>query len=93
MQLEEAVLFSYVVSLEQSVSLGTAKPHSCFGTVANPIAMMTREHDAAGSLMARRAKPGGAGKCLRVNGGDRIARCVSAGAKGNARGSVGGTAE
>ena len=49
---EEAVLFPYVVSLEQSVSLGTDKPHSCFGTVANPIAMMTREHDAAGSLLA-----------------------------------------
>ena len=49
---EEAVLFPYVASLEQSVSLGTAKPHSCFGTVANPIAMMTREHAAAGSLMA-----------------------------------------
>ena len=49
---EEAVLFPYVAGLEQSVSLGTAKPHSCFGTVANPIAMMTREHDAAGTLMA-----------------------------------------
>jgi regulator of cell morphogenesis and NO signaling len=49
---EEAVLFPYVASLEKSVSLGTAKPHSCFGTVANPIAMMTREHDAAGTLMA-----------------------------------------
>ena len=49
---EEAVLFPYVASLEQSVSLGTAKPQSCFGTVANPIAMMTREHDAAGGLLA-----------------------------------------
>jgi len=49
---EEAVLFPYVTSLEQSVSAGMAKPHSCFGTVANPIAMMTREHDAAGTLTA-----------------------------------------
>jgi regulator of cell morphogenesis and NO signaling len=49
---EETVLFPYVANLEQSVSLGTAKPQSCFGTVANPIAMMTREHDAAGTLMA-----------------------------------------
>jgi regulator of cell morphogenesis and NO signaling len=49
---EEAVLFPYVTSLERSKSLGTAKPHSCFETVANPIAMMTREHDAAGTLMA-----------------------------------------
>ena len=49
---EEALLFPYVASLEYSLSIGTAKPHSCFGTVANPIAMMTREHDAAGTLMA-----------------------------------------
>jgi regulator of cell morphogenesis and NO signaling len=49
---EEVVLFPYVASLERSKSLGKAKPHSCFGTVANPIAMMTREHDAAGTLMA-----------------------------------------
>src|SRR5664280_1756420 len=46
---EEAVLFPYVASLEQSISLGTARPQTCFGTVANPIAMMTREHDAAGT--------------------------------------------
>jgi regulator of cell morphogenesis and NO signaling len=49
---EEAVLFPYIASLEQSMSIGTPKPHSCFGTVANPIAMMTQEHDAAGTLIA-----------------------------------------
>jgi regulator of cell morphogenesis and NO signaling len=49
---EEAILFPYIASLEQSLAHGTAKPHSCFGTVANPIAMMTREHDAAGNLLA-----------------------------------------
>ncbi len=49
---EEVVLFPYVAGFEQSLSLGTPKPKSCFGAVANPIAMMTREHDAAGSLMA-----------------------------------------
>ena len=49
---EETVLFPYIAALEQSVSVGTPKPHSCFGTVANPIAMMTQEHDAAGSLIA-----------------------------------------
>ncbi len=49
---EEAVLFPYIAALEQSVSIGTPKPRSCFGTVANPIAMMTQEHDAAGSLIA-----------------------------------------
>jgi len=50
---EEAVLFPYITSLEQSASLGTAKPRSGFGTVANPIATMTQEHDAAGALMAK----------------------------------------
>lgn len=49
---EEAVLFPFIASLEQSVSLGTPKPKSCFGTVSNPIAMMTQEHDAAGTLLA-----------------------------------------
>jgi regulator of cell morphogenesis and NO signaling len=49
---EEIILFPYVVGLEQSVSKGTAKPHGCFGTVASPIAMMTQEHDIAGSLLA-----------------------------------------
>jgi regulator of cell morphogenesis and NO signaling len=49
---EEAVLFPYVAGLEQFLSGGAARPHSCFGTVANPIAMMTQEHDAAGTLIA-----------------------------------------
>ncbi len=49
---EEAVLFPYIAALEQSVSIGTTHPRSCFGTVANPIAMMMQEHDAAGSLIA-----------------------------------------
>jgi len=49
---EESILFPYIALLEQSVPLGTARPESCFGTVANPIAMMTQEHDAAGGLLA-----------------------------------------
>ena len=49
---EEAMLFPYITALEQSVSLGAARPHSCFGAVGNPIAMMTQEHDAAGSLLS-----------------------------------------
>jgi len=49
---EEVVLFPYVTKLERAKEEGTAKPHGCFGTVANPIAMMTQEHDAAGTLMA-----------------------------------------
>ena len=49
---EEAVLFPYIAELERSIVAGSAKPHSCFGTVSNPIAMMTEEHDAAGALLA-----------------------------------------
>jgi regulator of cell morphogenesis and NO signaling len=49
---EEAILFPYIVQLERAAVAGTAKPHGCFGTVANPIAMMTQEHDAAGTLLA-----------------------------------------
>jgi len=49
---EEAVLFPYIAGLERSISIGIPRPHSCFGTIANPIAMMTQEHDAAGSLIA-----------------------------------------
>jgi regulator of cell morphogenesis and NO signaling len=49
---EEAILFPYVVLLERASASGSAKPHGCFDTVANPIAMMTQEHDAAGALLA-----------------------------------------
>src|ERR1039458_10220281 len=49
---EEAVLFPYVVKLERALKTGSAMPHGCFGTVANPIAMMTAEHDAAHALIA-----------------------------------------
>lgn len=48
---EEVVLFPYIAKLERAKENGSAKPHGCFGTVANPIAMMTREHDAAGVLL------------------------------------------
>ena len=48
---EESILFPYIAALEQSASTGTVTPQSCFGTVTNPIAMMTQEHDAAGSLI------------------------------------------
>jgi regulator of cell morphogenesis and NO signaling len=49
---EEVVLFPYIGKLELALESGSPKPHGCFGTVANPIAMMTQEHDAAGSLLA-----------------------------------------
>jgi regulator of cell morphogenesis and NO signaling len=46
------VLFPYIESLERALGTGGDMPASCFGTVANPIAMMTQEHDAAGALLA-----------------------------------------
>jgi regulator of cell morphogenesis and NO signaling len=49
---EEMVLFPYIAKLEHSLAEGEEKPQSCFGTVANPIAIMTREHDGAGVLLA-----------------------------------------
>jgi regulator of cell morphogenesis and NO signaling len=53
---EEAVLFPYIVQLEVALATNGPSPHSCFGTVANPIAMMTAEHDAAGELLAAISK-------------------------------------
>jgi regulator of cell morphogenesis and NO signaling len=49
---EEAVLFPYIADLERAIVNDATKPRSCFGTVSNPIAMMTQEHDAAGTLLA-----------------------------------------
>jgi regulator of cell morphogenesis and NO signaling len=49
---EEMILFPHIIKLERASADGGARPHGCFATVANPIAMMTAEHDAAGSLMA-----------------------------------------
>ncbi len=49
---EELVLFPHIANLERALATGGSKPHGCFGTVANPIEMMTQEHDAAGALLA-----------------------------------------
>lgn len=48
---EEKVLFPYIRGVERSLDGSSLKPLGCFGSVANPIAMMTQEHDAAGALM------------------------------------------
>ena len=48
---EENVLFPYIAALEAAMDGGGAIPDACFGTVANPIAMMTTEHDAAGAIL------------------------------------------
>lgn len=49
---EELILFPHISRLEKAVHENKPKPQGCFGTVANPIAMMTREHDSAGALIA-----------------------------------------
>ncbi len=49
---EEVVLFPYIGKLEQFVSGNGAMPRNCFGTIENPIRMMTQDHDVAGHLMA-----------------------------------------
>jgi regulator of cell morphogenesis and NO signaling len=49
---EEMVLFPYITKLETALATGGGMPQSCFGTVENPIAMMTSEHEAAGELLA-----------------------------------------
>ena len=49
---EESILFPYLVLLERSSADGSSKPQGCFNSVAGPIAMMTQEHDAAGTLLA-----------------------------------------
>lgn len=48
---EEIVLFPYIAKLERALAEGLPRPASCFGTVSNPIAMMTQEHDDAGLLL------------------------------------------
>jgi regulator of cell morphogenesis and NO signaling len=53
---EEHVLFPYISKLEEAQASGGALPHGCFGSVTNPIAMMTSEHDAAGEMLVRIAQ-------------------------------------
>ena len=48
---EEQILFPYIASAEQAQSGACASPHSCFGTVQNPIRMMMFEHDNAGGVL------------------------------------------
>ena len=48
---EEVVLFPYIGKLERFASGNGPMPRNCFGSIAHPIAMMTRDHDFAGELM------------------------------------------
>jgi regulator of cell morphogenesis and NO signaling len=49
---EENILFPHIAALETALTTGSAHPDACFGAVANPIGMMTNEHEAAGALLA-----------------------------------------
>lgn len=48
---EEQVLFPHIARMEEASTRGEAPPMPFFGAVRNPIAMMLREHDAAGDLL------------------------------------------
>lgn len=48
---EEMVLFPYLRQAERSLATGEPLPHSCFGSVDNPIRMMEFEHDNAGEAL------------------------------------------
>lgn len=53
MMKEENILFPYIARLEASVIHNRPAPFAPFGTVRNPIAVMMREHDAAGDILKR----------------------------------------
>ena len=48
MMKEENILFPYLSEMEQAVLSGRPCPQPMFGTVRNPVRMMTLEHDSAG---------------------------------------------
>jgi regulator of cell morphogenesis and NO signaling len=50
---EEQVLFPYIASMEAALSVEGQPPRPPFGTVRNPVRMMTFEHDRAGDLLRR----------------------------------------
>lgn len=49
---EETVLFPYIVSLESTVQSERVAPRAPFGTVCNPIEVMSKEHENAGRILA-----------------------------------------
>jgi regulator of cell morphogenesis and NO signaling len=48
---EEQILFPYIIAMDSVQTTGEPLPHSCFGTVQNPIRMMFLEHDNAGDAL------------------------------------------
>jgi regulator of cell morphogenesis and NO signaling len=53
MMKEERILFPFIVELQEAAERGGPAPFIPFGTVANPIHMMEKEHESAGGAMAR----------------------------------------
>jgi len=50
---EETVLFPYIIQLERNLAMHIAGPRPHFGTVVNPVRMMSIEHEAVGDLLLR----------------------------------------
>ena len=48
---EEQILFPYINALVQAADQNRTVPFAPFGTVKNPIRMMTMEHDTAGEIL------------------------------------------
>lgn len=51
MMKEEGILFPYITHLESAITGNQPRPFAPFGEVQNPIAVMMREHDAAGEIL------------------------------------------
>jgi len=51
MMKEENILFPYLAAMEQATLAGLPCPRPMFGTVQNPVRMMTLEHDSAGDAL------------------------------------------
>jgi len=50
---EEMVLFPYIIQLERDLAMHIAGPQPQFGTVVNPVRIMSIEHEAVGGLLLR----------------------------------------
>lgn len=48
---EEQVLFPYITQLDAAIDQQSPAPHAFFGTVQNPVRMLSLEHDTAGDLL------------------------------------------
>ncbi len=48
---EEQILFPYMKAMELAASENQSRPFAPFGTVGNPIRVMTKEHDTAGDIL------------------------------------------